>query len=174
MVSHQAIKILLVEDESAYARLVEEVLAGALSFPFELVHARELSGALERLTNGRFDVVLLDLTLPDAQGLATYAQVHSLAPSVPIIALTGVDDEKLALQAVRDGAQDYVVKGQLDGKMLARVIRYAIERKRAAEELRQSEEFFRLISENVHDLMAVIDREGRRLYNSPSYKKLLG
>src|SRR5260221_9354573 len=100
--------------------------------------------------------------------------MHKMAPAVPIIVLTGVDDEQLALQVVRQGAQDYLVKGHVEGKMLPRVIRYAIERKRAAEALRQSEEFFRLISENVTDLIAVIDRDGRRLYNSPSYENLLG
>lgn len=167
-------KVLLVEDEPAYAGLLAELLAASFSSPLELTRAGTLSEALLHLAAGRFDVILLDLTLPDGQGLPTYTQVHALAPSAPIIVLTGLDDEQLALQAVRDGAQDYLVKGQLEAKMLARVIRYAIERKRAAEALRQSEEFFRLISESVTDLIAVIDRQGRRLYNSPSYKNLLG
>ena len=172
--NQQRIKVLLVEDEPAYARLVQEFLTGEIVSAFEPAHAGRLDDALRRLASERFDVVLLDLTLPDCQGLATYEQVHARAPSTPIVALTGFDDDQLALQAVREGAQDYVVKGQFDGKMLARVIRYAIERKRAAEALRQSEEFFRLISENVTDLIAVLDRNGRRLYNSPSYKHLLG
>ncbi len=168
------VKVLLVEDEPAYAALMEKVLAGSPSSPFELTHAGEYGVALRQLAAGGVDVVLLDLTLPDRQGLDTYFEMHKMAPAVPIIVLTGVDDEQLALQVVRQGAQDYLVKGQFEGKMLARVIRYAIERKRAAEALRQSEQFFRLISENVSDLIAVIDRDGRRLYNSPSYKGLLG
>jgi PAS domain S-box-containing protein len=171
---NQRIKVLLVEDEPTYAGLIQEILVMAIPSPFEATHVGRLSEALERLANERFDVVLLDLSLPDRQGLATYEHLHTLAPSVPIVVLTGHDDDELALQAVREGAQDYLVKGELDGKILARVIRYAIERKRAAEALRQSEEFFRLISENVSDLIAVLDSEGRRLYSSPSYKHLLG
>ena len=173
-VNQQHIKVLLVEDEPAYAGMLREILAGSSSSRFELVHVERFAQAQERLTSGGIDVVLLDLTLPDRQGLETYADAHAMAPAVPIIVLTGFDDEQLALQAVREGAQDYLVKGQLEGKMLSRIILHAIERKRGAEALRQSEEFFRLISENVSDLIAVIDRQGKRLYNSPSYGKLLG
>jgi len=168
------LKFLLVEDESSYAVLLEELLRDSGFLQYELVHAKRMSEAEERLAGEHFDVVLLDLTLPDSHGLSTYTRVKTLAPSLPVVLLTGNDDEKLAFQAVREGAQDYLVKGQLDGKMLLRAIRYAIERKRAEEELRESEEFFRLISENVTDLIAVIDRDGKRLYCSPSYKPLLG
>ena len=168
------IRVLLVEDESAYAELLEAVLSRGPASHFELQHAPRFADALRRLGERTFDVVLLDLTLPDQQGLETYARVKAVAPAVPVIVLTGLDDEKLALQAVRAGAQDYQVKGAIEGRMLARVIRYAIERKRAAEALRQSEEFFRLISESVTDLIAVIDQDGRRLFNSPSYRSLLG
>ena len=170
----ERIRVLLVEDEPVYAGLLQEILAAGPSPGFDLTHAGRLSDALAVLASRTFDVVLLDLTLPDRQGLASYAEMHTRSPAMPIIVLTGVDDETLALQAVREGAQDYLVKGHVEGKMLPRVIRYAIERKRAAEALRQSEEFFRLISENVSDLIAVIDRDGRRLYNSPSYHNLLG
>jgi PAS domain S-box-containing protein len=170
--NEQRLKVLLVEDEPAYADLLQVLLAASSSFV--LSHVSRLSQMLERLAQETFDVVLLDLSLPDGGGFQTYAEVHARAPSLPIIVLTGHDDEELALQAVREGAQDYLVKGQFDGKMLTRVIRYAIERKRAEEALRQREEFFRLISENVTDLIAVIDKDGQRLYNSPSYRKLLG
>jgi len=168
------VKVLLVEDEPVYAELVEAVLKELSWSRCELAVAQRLSDALARLGTGCFDVVLLDLALPDRQGLATYEAVRERAASIPIIVLTGSDDERLALQAMREGAQDYLVKGQVDGRTLLRVIRYAIERKRAQEALREREEFFRLISENVHDLIAVIDRDGRRLYNSPSYQALLG
>ncbi len=169
---HQPVKVLLVEDESSYAELVRVVLGDSLASSFVLTHVKTLDAALPQFD--KFDVVLLDLTLPDESGLGTYARAHAAAPATPIIVLTGLDDQKIALQAVREGAQDYLVKGQVDGKMLARVIQYAIERKAAAEALRESEEFFRLISENVSDLMAVVDLQGRRIYNSPSYKALLG
>jgi diguanylate cyclase (GGDEF)-like protein len=92
---------------------------------------------LERLAAGGIDVVLLDLGLPDSVGLDTFTTVNTQAPQVPILVLTGLDDEALAVQVVQQGAQDYLVKGQADGDSLARAIRYAIERKRAEETIRQ-------------------------------------
>jgi PAS domain S-box-containing protein len=172
--TERRLKVLLVEDEDAYAELVGCSLAGCATTNFDLRRARRLGDALPRLQAEPFDVILLDLSLPDRLGLRTYTDMRTAAPAVPVIVLTGVDDEQLALQAVRAGAQDYLVKGQLDARMLPRLVRHAIERKRAGETLRQREEFFRLISENVHDLIAVLDQEGRRLYNSPSYRPLLG
>ena len=132
------IKVLLVEDEPAFADLLRLVLHQDSAAAFALTHVESLRDTLRRLREDRWDVVLLDLSLPDQHGLRTYTEAHTSAPSVPIIVLTGSDDETLALQAVREGAQDYLVKGQFDGRTLARVIRYAIERKRAAEADRKS------------------------------------
>src|SRR3954464_2061229 len=162
------IKLLLVEDESSYAQMVEAVLQDSINAQFTLRHVSALEPALDTASAGNFDVILLDLTLPDATRLESYTRMHSAAPTTPIIVLTGLDDQQLALAAVREGAQDYLVKGQVDGRMLGRVIHYAIERKTAAQALQESEEFFRLISETVSDLIAVLDTEGRRIYNSPS------
>ena len=169
-----ATKVLLVEDQDAFADLVQDILAEFSGSSFHVSRVRSASEAAQRLRAEAIDVVLLDLALPDAHGLNTFCKVHAAASSVPVIVLTGLDDERLALQAMREGAQDYLVKGQLEPRILARVLRYAIERKRGAEALRQSEEFFRLISENVTDLIAVLDRNGHRLYNSPSYRRILG
>lgn len=168
----KTINILLVEDEADYAHAVKELLSPAASF--HLTHVPSYAQALAALGTDAFDVVLLDLMLPDNAGLKTFTDIHAAAPELPIVVLTGLADENLALQAVREGAQDYLVKGQLDGKTLERSVRYAIERRRAEHALRSRDEFVRLISENVSDLIAVVDREGRRLYNSPSYKPLLG
>ncbi len=172
--NEQTIKVLLVEDEPSYATLLGMILKEGIAPRFSPTHASCLKEAIEKLGQSTYDVILLDLTLPDRSGIASYEDAQAAAPVTPIIVLTGLDDQELALQAVREGAQDFVVKGQADGKMLARIIRYAIERKRAAEAMRHSEEFFRLISESVTDLIAVLDCEGRRLYNSPSYRSLLG
>ena len=172
--SNSCIKVLLVEDEPAYADLHSAMLTGGVSTPFALTHVPQFGAAEEKLRDNNFDIILLDLTLPDRTGLNTYADMKSLAPGVPIVVLTGCDDDKVGLQAVRDGAQDYLLKGEFDGKLLARVIRYAIERKRAEKDLRQREEFFRLITENMHDLVIVLDREGLLLYASPSCRDLLG
>ena len=100
---------------------------------FSLVRAQKLSIALQRLSDTELDVVLLDLSLPDSQGLATFSRVHALAPQLPIIVLTGLDDEALGLKTVQEGAQDYLVKDSTSPALLVRSVRYAVERKRAEE-----------------------------------------
>ena len=109
--------------------------------------SKTLGAALAKLDSGTFDVVMLDLSLPDADGLNTLVRTHEHAPSVPIVVLTRLDDEALAIRAVREGAQDYLVKGQVNGNLLIRAMRYATERKRATEELQRSEEYYRSLIE---------------------------
>jgi two-component sensor histidine kinase/CheY-like chemotaxis protein len=133
----RAIRILLVEDNPGDARLLQMVLAQVDSLRFELTHVTRLAEALRWLAAGCTDVVLLDLSLPDAQGFQTFARAHTAAPQVPIILLTGLDDGAFAARAVREGAQDYLVKGQVDGNLLVRAVRYAIERKRVEQTLRR-------------------------------------
>jgi sigma-B regulation protein RsbU (phosphoserine phosphatase) len=124
------VRILLVEDNPGDARLLRVTLEEAASLRFELVHAARLSEALERVGTAPADVVLLDLSLPDAQGMETVTRMLAAAPGVPIIVLTGLTDERVAVAAVQAGAQDYLVKGTVDGGTLARAIRYAMQRKR--------------------------------------------
>ncbi len=124
-------KILLIEDNPSYARLVQKMLAVSSQVECQIECAERLSTGLEYLVKGKIDVVLLDLGLPDSQGLDTLRKVHAQAPAVPIVVLTGIDDETLAVQAMRQGAQDYLVKGDINSKTLQRVMRYAIERKQA-------------------------------------------
>jgi anti-anti-sigma factor len=132
------IKVLLVEDNPGDARLLREMLAEVGGISFELEYADQLSSGLERLAVEGIDLILLDLSLPDSQGLDTFARANAQAPQVPIIVLSGLDDEVLAVKAVREGAQDYLVKGLVDSNLLARAIRYAIERKKAEEALRKA------------------------------------
>jgi len=129
------IKILLVEDNDVDAHLTQDILAEWSIEQFEVTHVTCLNEAFRRLGKERFDAVLLDLSLPDGYGLPTLRQVQAVSPTTPIIVLSGVSDQSLALQAVQDGAQDYLVKGQGQPELLARSIRYAIERKRAEERL---------------------------------------
>ncbi|HKW85475.1 MAG TPA: EAL domain-containing protein, partial [Nitrospiraceae bacterium] len=129
------IKILLVENNPADAHLTREMLAEQSADRFDLVHVDRLSEALRRLRRESFHLILLDLSLSDAYGLDTLRQVQAKSPGLPILVLSGLNDEALALQAVQNGAQDYLVKGQANGDLLARAIRYAIERKRAEERL---------------------------------------
>jgi len=125
----------LIEDNPGDARLLRESLAEVDRHAFEVDHAARLEDGLQRLSEGRPDVVLLDLSLPDSQGLDTVRRLHALAPELPIVVLTGTNDEDQAVRAVQEGAQDYLVKGHADGHLLARSMRYAIERHRILGEL---------------------------------------
>lgn len=125
-----------IEDNPGDARLMEEYLREVESVRFDLVVVPSLAQAIERLEAQRFDVVLLDLSLPDAQGLESVCRLSATAPDLPIVVLTGLDDETLAVEAVTVGAQDYLIKGRLDGPTCARALRYAIERHRSRAELR--------------------------------------
>jgi two-component system sensor histidine kinase UhpB len=125
------IKLLLIEDNPGDARLIREMLAEAETGSFALEWVPRLSEGLERLKKGEIDLVLLDLGLPDSQGLDTFIKGYAHAPEIPFVLLTGLDDETLALSAVRQGAQDYLVKATTDANGLLRAIRYATERKQA-------------------------------------------
>jgi diguanylate cyclase (GGDEF)-like protein len=124
-------RVLLVEDSAADARMVREALKDVAASNYELVHVSRLDHGLGQLESGLFDAVLLDLELPDAWGLTALARVRNAAPDTPIVVLSGQSDEALALKAVKNGAQDYLLKDRRDGVRLSRSLRYAIERKRA-------------------------------------------
>jgi PAS domain S-box-containing protein len=143
----QLLNILLVEDNSGDARLLQELLTEVTSVQFELTRVECLSKALKYLGEESFDVVLLDLSLPDSQGLETFTKLHHQVPQVPIVILTGLDDETLAVTAVQSGAQDYLFKGQVNGDLLVRSMRYAVERNQVEEALRQQSERGHLIAE---------------------------
>lgn len=127
------VKILLVDDNPADARLLKEMLAdsGGLA-QLDLRYVKSLDEALGSARTQPFDIILLDLMLPDSSGLDTFTRMYRNSSGVPIVVLTGLTDEDLAAKAVREGAQDYLVKGQADPHMLVRAIRFAIERKRQA------------------------------------------
>ncbi|MDN3515481.1 MAG: ATP-binding protein [Candidatus Brocadia sp.] len=132
------IKILIIEDNPGDARLILEMLKESGAKQFVLEHAVCLSSGLERLARVNYDVVLLDLGLPESQGLPTLEKTLALSLKAPIVVLTGsIADENVGIKAVQRGAQDYLIKGIIDGKMLARSIRYAIERKQIGEELKK-------------------------------------
>jgi diguanylate cyclase (GGDEF)-like protein len=132
---HKPINVLLIEDNPGDARLVKEFLTETGNAQFNLTHVERLEEAFSRLSENNFDVVLLDLSLPDAQGLGTVQRIQIEFPAVPIVVLSGMSDERLAVQAVQGGAQDYLVKGEGGGSLLMRSMRYAIERKQTEERL---------------------------------------
>jgi signal transduction histidine kinase len=124
------LQVLLVEDNAGDARLLREMFRKEKRGSFELIHVLRLAQALLVLTKNEIDIVLLDLGLPDGHGLDTVQRVHAVAPDVPVIVLTGLDDEALAGDAMKAGAQDYLIKGQIENRALPRVLRHAIERHR--------------------------------------------
>jgi len=127
------IKILLIEDNPGDVRLIREMLSEAKDIPFDLKCADTIQNGLVRLAGGDIDLVLLDLFLPDSQGLDTFVRAGRRAQQVPIVVLTALDDESIAVRAVEAGAQDYLVKDKVNGNALARSIRYALARNRAEE-----------------------------------------
>jgi signal transduction histidine kinase/DNA-binding NarL/FixJ family response regulator len=141
--------VLLVEDNPGDARLIREMIAEARETPFLLERVDRLEQGIARLGAGEFSAVLLDLSLPDSQGLETFRRLHAHAPDIPILVLTGLDDEELGLQAIREGAQDYLVKGRVDGHLLIRALRYAIERKRQEAALRFLAEASRTLASSL-------------------------
>jgi signal transduction histidine kinase len=143
------IKILLVEDNPADADLLQEILIEADETQWSVVHVEKLKDALKCLNEDSFDVVLLDLSLPDKQGLDTVAQTFEAAPDLPIVVMTGLNDKVIALESLREGAQDYLVKGKIDSNLLVRAIRHAMERANTLKRLRQSEEQLQRLNEEL-------------------------
>ncbi len=135
------LNILLVEDNPGDIRLLQEILREVTTTRCQITPAMTLATAVAQLATEptvAFDAILIDLSLPDSQGIASFMVIHQIAPTIPIIVLTGLDDETLALSAMQQGAQDYLIKGQIDRNLLLRSIRYAIERERAETILRQT------------------------------------
>lgn len=130
------IKILLIEDSPEESRLIHEELKDAYGDKFELECERRLSKGLERIKDKKFDIILLDLSLPDSHGLNTFTKVSACAKGIPIVVLSGNDDESLAIKTLQSGAQDYMIKGRLNIDMMVRSIYYAIERQKVLDEIR--------------------------------------
>lgn len=176
---NKIIKVLSVEDNPELATLMQKVLPQDKTNTFELEVVDCLSRGLERLSEGRFDILLLDLNLPDSQGLDTFIRVHTQVTQIPIIVLTGLENETLAMEALRMGAQDYLVKGQFDIVLLTRFIRYAIERYENLEQLRRikgalalSEARFRNMIEKDADGILIVDSNGVVRFANPAAEVL--
>jgi DNA-binding NarL/FixJ family response regulator len=132
------IRVLLIEDDPDDVLLIREMLAESDAARFEVDAAERLSDGVHLLGEDSYDVVLLDLSLPDRQGLGSLGAARSAAPRTPIVVLTGLDDQEVALKAVGAGAQDYLIKGQVNSQLLARSMRYAMERQRLEAALEQA------------------------------------
>ena len=138
------INILLIEDNPGDIRLIQELMKEVSNGRFNLLYHDNLTEGMQLLNDRKFNVILLDLSLPDSEGLNTLEKILKNAKDIPIIILTGTDDQTLAIEAVKSGAQDYLIKGKVNGILLERTIFYSIERQNIMKKLKQSEKKFRL------------------------------
>ncbi len=166
--------VLLVEDDPADARLIQDALAGTGNSLFRVEWVTRLSDALKRLGSEKFEVILLDLSLPDSQGLEAFDQVFQAAPDSLILVLSGLTDEETARQAMERGAHDYFSKGHVDAHWLPRALRYVMERKTARGALQSSEERFRAMSDASPLGIFVSDAEGSCIYTNAAYHTISG
>src|SRR5271157_2445037 len=170
----EPIKVLLVEDNPADVRLIREMFKEAkVAWPAPEATPHLLT-AVERLAKGGIDAVLLDLGLPDSQGISTFEKLHNQFPRTPIVVLTGLTDEELGLRAVQEGAQDYLVKGQVVSQWLCRAILYAIERMERKEALLRSEGRYHLLVEKNHSGVYRTTLDGRIMDCNEAFVKVFG
>src|SRR5438067_6630841 len=147
------VNVLLVEDNAEHVRMLRQMLAQSEAAQFQITHFAALGPALDRARLPGIHVILLDLTLPDSDGLDTFLQMQVAARDTPIVVLSGLNDEALAMETVQHGAQDYLVKGHADRHTVARALRYALERKRAEQELKRArDELERRVAERTAEL----------------------
>jgi diguanylate cyclase (GGDEF)-like protein/PAS domain S-box-containing protein len=160
-VSEKSIKMLLVvEDNPGDARLIREMFNEQDAHRTEFTHVECMCDAEKHLADNQVDIILLDLGLPDAQGLEAVRRARKAAPRTPLVVLTGLDDESLASQALQDGAQDYLVKGQIESRSLLRSLRYAVERKAMEEALFVEQERAQVTLNSIGDAVACTDISG--------------
>lgn len=169
------IRALLIEDSLVYAQLVLEMIKEARGVAISIEHSFRLSAGLERLRQEQFDIILLDLTLPDSFGLETLKRTRAEASNLPIVVMTSLDDEEFTLQALQMGAQDYLVKGEFDTNLLVRSMRYAIERKRSEVALRESEQILSVIFREIPSLITISTiKEGLLIDVNDAFEKTTG
>jgi serine phosphatase RsbU (regulator of sigma subunit) len=154
-----SLSVLLIEDNPLDARLIREIMKVSRTLACTIESAGSLSSGLALLKAGTYDAALLDLTLPDSEGINTYLEMHKAAPGMPVIILTGVDDESLALEAMQRGAQDYLVKGQLSRNHLERSLSYALERHKILDELSRSRQSLQATTVKLEMALRSINEE---------------
>ena len=158
----EKVEILLFEDNPGDASLIEEMLEEFVDFPYELINVKTLNEGLSLLKELPFDIILTDLGLPDSDGIDTFLDIRAGNSRIPIIIFTASNDEKIGIYAVKKGAQDYLVKGQVDGRLLKRSMQYSIERKKIEEvltnlEIARKKEIHHRIKNNLQVISSLLD-----------------
>ena len=152
-------KVLVIEDNPSDALFMQKMLENSKDVIFQVKSSESLLKGLQHLSKNIVDVIILDLTLPDSYGIETYTQIKTHAPTIPVVVLTGTDDEELACNTLREGAQDYLIKGRINADSLERSIRYAIERKHSQEKLEKAHsELEQRVEERTAELRKTVDR----------------
>ncbi len=169
-----SITILMVEDSEVDALFLQTRLSHSRNHVFQVRRADCLAAAFRELAGGAIDLVLLDLGLPDSQGIDTFVRMQATGVRVPIIVLSGLDDQDLATSTVQQGAQDYIVKGQTDGELLERAIGYAIERDHVQKALTEEHDLLRSVIDNIPDQVYLKDRESRFVAVNPATAMFFG
>jgi len=184
----ETVRVLLIEDDRQFARMVQRILQKKEGPCFHVTWVDRLSLGLECLAMGGIDVVLLDLSLPDSRGLDTFRSANAEAPDIAIVILTGQDDKCLAITALHEGAQDYLVKGESEKALLGRAIVHGVERKHVQEALKESEKRYKKLYDEskraeavyrslIHssaDAIVIYDLEGKARYVSPTFTRMFG
>ncbi len=174
MVTKSINSVLLVEDNPGDARLIREMFSDGGSHHVELIHVGRMSEAEAALRGVAFDIVLLDLGLPDARGLEAVRRTRAVSPHVPLVVLSGMDDESMAVQAMQEGAQDYLIKGQIEPRELLRALRYAVERKGIEESLFAEKERAQVTLDSIGDAVVCVDILGNVTFLNPVAEMLTG
>ncbi|TAK09031.1 MAG: diguanylate cyclase, partial [Candidatus Manganitrophaceae bacterium] len=168
------IRVLLVEDNPADARLAQELLVETAGGRFKVTETARLAKAIGTLKKESFDVILLDLSLPDSRGLEPLFRIRGEAPGTPLVILSGRSDEQTAIKAIQEGAQDYLIKGRISGDLLAHAITYAIERKRTEEALRNAKAFSENLIQTANVIILSLDTAGNIDIFNQAAEKITG
>ncbi len=172
--NRRPIHVLLIEDNPGDVRLVRELLAHTRDGQFPLTHVGRLDAGIRCLSEATIDVILLDLSLPDSQGIETLIRMHGAAHGIPIVLMTGLEDDELGLHFIQAGAQDYLIKGQTSAPLLARALQYAVGRKRLEEELREQTRFLQSVLNSMADGVVMADETGTFRVWNPAAEHILG
>ncbi|MBK7973603.1 MAG: response regulator [Deltaproteobacteria bacterium] len=167
-------RVLLIEDDPAQAFVVRELLEEATGVTGLVTHVSRLADAIAALGTHAFDVALLDLGLPDSSGLASLERLRHAAPELPVVVVTGLDDDDLGVAALKGGAQDYLVKGHVEPLLLARSLRYAIERAQAERALARERRLLQTLVKSIPDLVWLKDAAGVYVNANPSFEAFMG